>query len=94
MNPVEEQLLKGMAEIRARLNTIETREYPARLPVLTSDPVSPVFGEAWILREPGPSYTAGMPVGLLLALTGTRANYQRKLSVMDFDGIHRIDFDS
>ena len=37
------------------------------IPELTSDPVSPIPEEAWVLHTSGPS--VGSPIGLLLALT-------------------------
>jgi hypothetical protein len=51
------------------------------VPEVTTDPVSPVAGDVWVLRtDPATDGTAGVPRGLLLALTyagvGGASTYQ------------------
>lgn len=53
----------------ARIGTVPTSSFT--IPELTSDPIDPQAGDAWVLQ----SGSAGTPIGLLLALTKPTATY-------------------
>ena len=61
-------------------------QYGAAIPIVTSDPASPVDGELWLLRSGASTTTIGAPIGLLLSLTYASVISQSnplQLGVMD-----------